>query len=57
MGAGGGVKDHSVRRQLPGVLAPLEELALDLRWTWSHSADDLWRQLDADAWERSENPL
>ena len=43
-------------RNLPPALAPLGELALDLRWTWSHGADDLWRQLDPEAWARSENP-
>ena len=24
----------------------LAELALDLRWSWNHAADDVWRQLD-----------
>ena len=24
----------------------LIELALDLRWSWDHSADDIWRALD-----------
>ena len=27
----------------------LVELALDLRWTWSHEADALWQQVDAEA--------
>lgn len=43
-------------RELPEALAPLTELALDLRWTWSHSGDRLWELLDADAWEVTENP-
>ncbi|GEJ56918.1 alpha-glucan family phosphorylase [Anaeromyxobacter diazotrophicus] len=43
-------------RGLPAALEPLTELALDLRWTWSHASDALWRALDADAWERSANP-
>ena len=47
---------ESERGRLPQSLAPLRDLALDLRWTWSHSADDLWRTLDADAWERLQNP-
>jgi starch phosphorylase len=34
----------------------LGELALDLRWTWSHEADALWRRLDAEAWRRTQNP-
>ena len=25
---------------------PLAELALDLRWSWNHYADNVWRQLD-----------
>jgi starch phosphorylase len=34
----------------------LEELALNLRWSWNHGADDLWRALDADLWESTQNP-
>ena len=41
---------------LPSGLEPLAELALDLRWTWSHHADDLWRTLDPEAWEATANP-
>jgi glycogen phosphorylase len=29
--------------------AGLAELALDLRWTWSHEADALWERVDAEA--------
>ncbi len=43
-------------RPLPQGLEALTELALDMRWTWSHSADTLWCMLDKDAWERTENP-
>ena len=43
-------------RPLPQGLESLTELALDLRWTWSHSADTLWSMLDETAWERSGNP-
>jgi len=43
-------------RSLPENLKALTELALDLRWTWSHNADTLWSMLDKDAWERTENP-
>ena len=43
-------------RPLPEPLAPLAELALDLRWTWSHAGDALWRQLDPETWERTANP-
>jgi len=41
---------------LPPPLAALRDLALDLRWTWSHRADALWAQLDADLWRRTHNP-
>ncbi len=34
----------------------LAELALDMRWSWSHYADDVWRQLDAPLWELTYNP-
>ena len=30
-------------RRLPDGLETLTELALDLRWTWSHASDALWR--------------
>lgn len=33
------------RTDLPEQLAVLAELALDLRWTWSHAGDDLWRMI------------
>jgi starch phosphorylase len=34
----------------------LAELALDLRWSWSHCADEVWRQLDPALWELTQNP-
>jgi glycogen phosphorylase len=42
--------------QLPQPLLPLLELALDLRWTWSHAGDALWRRIDAELWGRTGNP-
>ncbi len=44
------------RYDLPRKLAVLADLALDLRWTWSHAGDTLWHMLDSDAWERTRNP-
>ena len=41
---------------LPPGLEPLANLALDLRWTWSHNADHLWRALDPETWEATANP-
>jgi glycogen phosphorylase len=46
----------SLLRDLPPRLAPLRDLALDLRWTWSHQADALWERIDAGVWERTRNP-
>jgi starch phosphorylase len=34
----------------------LTELALNLRWSWNHSADELWAELDAELWESTRNP-
>ncbi len=45
-----------VRRRLPSALAELAELALDLRWTWSHAGDALWGGVDAGMWEDTRNP-
>ncbi|MEO8126971.1 MAG: alpha-glucan family phosphorylase [Bryobacteraceae bacterium] len=34
----------------------LAELALDLRWSWNHSTDEVWRQLDPELWRITHNP-
>ena len=34
----------------------LAELALDLRWTWDHASDLIWRRLDPELWELTQNP-
>jgi len=34
----------------------LAELALDLRWSWNHATDQIWRQLDPVLWELTLNP-
>ena len=43
-------------RTLPQGLESLTDLALDLRWTWSHAGDRLWRTIAPDVWERTGNP-
>jgi len=43
------------RSQIPGYAA-LKELALDIRWSWSHKADKMWEQLDPELWELTHNP-
>jgi starch phosphorylase len=34
----------------------LAELALDMRWSWNHWADEVWRELDPALWEFTHNP-
>ena len=45
-----------IPNDLPPGMEALYEIALDLRWTWSHAGDELWRALDAEAWAATENP-
>jgi starch phosphorylase len=34
----------------------LAELALDMHWSWNHSADEIWSRLAPDLWEMTANP-
>jgi starch phosphorylase len=34
----------------------LAELALDMRWSWNHATDEVWRMLDPELWELTQNP-
>jgi starch phosphorylase len=34
----------------------LAELALDMRWSWNHVTDPVWRHLDSVLWELTHNP-
>ena len=34
----------------------LAELSLDLRWSWSHVTDEIWRDLDPMLWRLTHNP-
>ena len=34
----------------------LAELALDLRWSWNHATDEVWRHLDPRLWKITHNP-
>lgn len=38
------------------LLPALTELALDLRWSWNHSTDEIWRRLDGQLWDSTQNP-
>jgi len=48
-------------QDLPAELIPLvekvAELATDLRWTWSHAGDAVWKAIAPLLWEQSENPF
>ncbi len=33
----------------------LVQLALDLCWSWHHSSDELWRSLDPELWDLTQN--
>ena len=48
--------DHFLFDKLPGGLEPLVELAFDLRWTWSHGGDALWKTISSQVWEQTKNP-
>jgi starch phosphorylase len=52
-----------ISRQLYNVLPTdidgfdsLAELALDMRWSWNHATDAVWRDLDPDLWALTNNP-
>ncbi|HEX5337973.1 MAG TPA: alpha-glucan family phosphorylase [Gallionella sp.] len=47
---------HYLPRSLPEPLAGLTTLALDLRWSWHHSTDVLWKTVDPELWEQTRNP-
>lgn len=38
------------------VMEALTEIALNMRWSWNHAADELWSQLDLELWELTRNP-
>ena len=48
--------NHYLPRPLPDMLQDLATLALDLRWSWNHGADDLWYSVDPDLWTETGNP-
>ena len=41
--------------EIPGMDC-LVELALDMRWSWNHLADEVWERLDTRLWELTHNP-
>ena len=56
-------KQHRVSHPLYSLLPAevegfdsLAELALDMRWSWNHATDKVWRQLDPALWDITHNP-
>ena len=50
---------HPKERLLPSDVEgfdSLAELALDMRSSWNHATDQVWRQLDPVLWELTHNP-
>ncbi len=47
---------QSHRPTASAVMDTLTDLALDLRWSFNHSADRLWEQLDPELWDLTHNP-
>jgi starch phosphorylase len=47
------LRRFSVRAQLPAPLAPLQDLATNLRWTWHGPTQDLFASVDEAAWRES----
>ena len=49
---------HPIYNLLPTEIEgfdSLAELALDMRWSWNHATDKVWRQLDPELWELTHN--
>ncbi|MFC6286653.1 alpha-glucan family phosphorylase [Nocardioides sp. GCM10027113] len=47
------IRRFTVRPVLPPALAPLGDLAGNLRWSWHPETQDVFRAIDPDLWERS----
>jgi starch phosphorylase len=43
-------------RSLPPALKGLADLAVDLRWSWNHGADELWERVDPELWSVTGDP-
>ena len=50
---------HPIYNLLPTEIEgfdSLAELTLDMRWSWNHATDEVWRRLDLELWEITHNP-
>ena len=48
-------RSFTVRARLPEPLAPLQELAFNLRWSWDERTRDLFRWVDPNLWEHTQH--
>jgi len=48
-------KEHLLTSDIEGF-DTLSELALDMRSSWNHATDQVWRQLDPELWGLTQNP-
>ncbi len=50
---------HPIYNLLPTEIEgfdSLADLALNLRWSWNHATDEVWRRLDPELWDITHNP-
>ncbi|MHB8422763.1 MAG: alpha-glucan family phosphorylase [Leptospirales bacterium] len=47
---------NCVRHEGIEGFGPLALLALDLRWSWNHAADEIWQEIDLELWDQIHNP-
>jgi glycogen phosphorylase len=47
------LRSFTVRARLPEPLAPLHDLAFNLRWSWDERSRDLFRWVDPQIWEQT----
>jgi phosphorylase/glycogen(starch) synthase len=51
-------KKFEVRENIPEKLGALEDIAMNLYWSWDEEATDLFRSIDPELWEQSNhNPM
>ncbi len=53
------VVNHPIYSFLPQDVEGIDslvEIALDMRWSWNHSADEIWKRLDPGLWDLTYNP-
>ncbi|HAT12360.1 MAG TPA: hypothetical protein DCS91_01035, partial [Microcoleaceae bacterium UBA11344] len=52
------IRTFNVSPSLPTILEPLRKLAYNLYWDWNVETKDLFRRLDRDLWDSSnQNPV